>query len=113
MRACHGQDCTSQLLRLRDNGRMSSHDISPADARARALQGALLVDIRQLHERAGGQAEGALAIAQNSLETEPAAHLPEQTRAIVLICQSGKRSAHTAAILRAHGYAHVASVAGG
>lgn len=45
---------------------MSSHDISPADARARALQGALLVDIRQLHERASGQAEGALAIAQNS-----------------------------------------------
>ncbi|EWC52734.1 molybdopterin biosynthesis protein MoeB [Xanthomonas citri pv. glycines str. 8ra] len=98
---------------MRDNGRMSSHDISPADARARALQGALLVDIRQLHERASGQAEGALAIAQNSLETEPAVHLPEQTRAIVLICQSGKRSAHTAAILRTHGYAHVASVAGG
>lgn len=30
-----------------------------------------------------------------------------------MICQSGKRSAHTAAILRTHGYAHVASVAGG
>ncbi|MCT8356272.1 molybdopterin-synthase adenylyltransferase MoeB [Xanthomonas citri pv. anacardii] len=113
MRAYRGQDCTSQLLRLRDNGRMSNHDISPADARARALQGALLVDIRQLHERASGQAEGAIAIAQHSLEMEPAVHLPEQTRAIVLICQSGKRSAHTAAILRTHGYAHVASVAGG
>ncbi|PPT94059.1 molybdopterin-synthase adenylyltransferase MoeB [Xanthomonas arboricola] len=92
---------------------MSSHDISPADARLRALQGALLIDIRQLHERAGGQAEGALAIAQHDLETAPAQHLSEQAREIVLICQSGKRSAHTAEILRAHGYTQVSSVLGG
>ncbi|PPT99158.1 molybdopterin biosynthesis protein MoeB [Xanthomonas arboricola pv. arracaciae] len=92
---------------------MSSHDISPANARLRALQGALLIDIRQLHERAGGQAEGALAIAQHDLETTPAQHLSEQAREIVLICQSGKRSAHTAEILRAHGYTQVSSVLGG
>ncbi|MFB8926668.1 molybdopterin-synthase adenylyltransferase MoeB [Xanthomonas arboricola pv. juglandis] len=92
---------------------MSSHDISPANARLRALQGALLIDIRQLHERAGGQAEGALAIAQHDLETAPAQHLSEQAREIVLICQSGKRSAHTAEILRAHGYTQVSSVLGG
>lgn len=92
---------------------MSSHDISPADARLRALQGALLIDIRQLHERAGGQAEGALTIAQHDLETAPAQHLSEQAREIVLICQSGKRSAHTAEILRAHGYTQVSSVLGG
>ncbi|PPU41276.1 molybdopterin-synthase adenylyltransferase MoeB [Xanthomonas arboricola] len=92
---------------------MSSHDISPANARLRALQGALLIDIRQLHERAGGQAEGALAIAQRDLESAPAQHLAEQAREIVLICQSGKRSAHTAEILRAQGYAQVSSVLGG
>ncbi|WP_115050252.1 molybdopterin-synthase adenylyltransferase MoeB [Xanthomonas arboricola] len=92
---------------------MSSHDISPATARLRALQGALLVDIRQLHERAGGQAEGALAIAQHELEAAPARHLSEQAREIVLICQSGKRSAHTAQILRAQGYTQVSSVLGG
>ncbi|WAT13573.1 molybdopterin-synthase adenylyltransferase MoeB [Xanthomonas fragariae] len=98
---------------MRDNSCMSSQHISPTDARALALQGALLIDIRQLHERAGGQAEGALAITQNALETAPAQHLPEQTREIVLICQSGKRSAHTAKVLRAQGYAHVSSVVGG
>lgn len=105
-RASHG-------LCLRDNDAMSSYDISPADARLRALQGALLIDIRQLHERAGGQAEGALAIAQHDLETAPAKHLSEQAREIVLICQSGKRSAHSAEILRAHGYTQVSSVLGG
>ncbi|MCC8539525.1 molybdopterin-synthase adenylyltransferase MoeB [Xanthomonas axonopodis pv. poinsettiicola] len=92
---------------------MSSHDISPADARARALQGALLIDIRQLHERASGQAEGAAAIAQGDLEAEPSHYLPERAREIVLICQSGKRSAQTAATLRARGFTQVSSVLGG
>ncbi|WOB24479.1 MULTISPECIES: molybdopterin-synthase adenylyltransferase MoeB [Xanthomonas] len=92
---------------------MSSHDLPPADARARALQGALLIDIRQLHERANGQAEGALAIAQHDLETAPTEHLPDHAREILLICQSGRRSAHTAEVLRAQGYTQVASVLGG
>nr|WP_308680607.1 molybdopterin-synthase adenylyltransferase MoeB [Xanthomonas arboricola] len=107
------RSCASHGLCLRDNDAMSSYDISPANARLRALQGALLIDIRQLHERAGGQAEGALAIAQHDLETAPAQHLSEQAREIVLICQSGKRSAHTAEILRAQGYTQVSSVLGG
>ncbi|PPU65922.1 molybdopterin-synthase adenylyltransferase MoeB [Xanthomonas pisi] len=92
---------------------MSSHDISPAHARARAVQGALLIDIRQLHERASGQAEGALAITQHDLETSPTQHLPDPEREILLICQSGRRSAQTAERLRAQGYTQVASVSGG
>ncbi|MEB1549555.1 molybdopterin-synthase adenylyltransferase MoeB [Xanthomonas campestris pv. campestris] len=97
---------------LRDNGRMS-HDLSPAKARARALHGALLIDIRQPHERVNGQAEGALAIAQADLEQAPAQHLPDRDRDILLICQSGKRSAQTAAQLREQGYPHALSVLGG
>ena len=97
---------------LRDNGRMS-HDLSPAQARARALHGALLIDIRQPHERVSGQAEGALAIAQADLEQAPAQHLPDRDCDILLICQSGKRSAQTAAQLREQGYPHALSVLGG
>ncbi|MFS8460771.1 molybdopterin-synthase adenylyltransferase MoeB [Xanthomonas campestris pv. raphani] len=97
---------------LRDNGRMS-HDLSPAQARARALHGALLIDIRQPHERVSGQAEGALAIAQADLEQAPAQHLPDRDCDILLICQSGKRSAQTAAHLREQGYPHALSVLGG
>ncbi|WP_161960351.1 molybdopterin-synthase adenylyltransferase MoeB [Xanthomonas campestris] len=97
---------------LRDNGRMS-HDLSPAEARARALRGALLIDIRQPHERVNGQAEGALAIAQADLEQAPAQHLPDRDRDILLICQSGKRSAQAAAQLREQGYPHALSVLGG
>ncbi|MCW1981085.1 molybdopterin/thiamine biosynthesis adenylyltransferase/rhodanese-related sulfurtransferase [Xanthomonas arboricola] len=90
-----------------------SHDLSPAQARARALHGALLIDIRQPHERVNGQAEGALAIAQADLEQAPAQHLPDRDRDILLICQSGKRSAQTAAQLREQGYPHALSVLGG
>nr|WP_276329814.1 molybdopterin-synthase adenylyltransferase MoeB [Xanthomonas cucurbitae] len=98
---------------MRDNSRMSNHDLVPADARARALHGALLIDIRHPHERVGGQAEGALAIAQAELEQFPAQHLPDTGREVLLICQSGQRSARTAAQLRAYGYARVQSVLGG
>ncbi|MCW2000732.1 molybdopterin/thiamine biosynthesis adenylyltransferase/rhodanese-related sulfurtransferase [Xanthomonas translucens] len=90
-----------------------SHDLSPAQARARALHGALLIDIRQPHERVSGQAEGALAIAQADLEQAPAQHLPDRDCDILLICQSGKRSAQTAAHLREQGYPHALSVLGG
>ena len=39
---------------------MAHFEITPRQARERQRQGALLVDIRQAHERASGQAEGAL-----------------------------------------------------
>ncbi len=92
---------------------MSIRELTPEQARDRQRQGALLMDVRQAHERAGGMAEGALGIAKDELLTAPATHLPAPDREIVLICQSGKRSADTAAALEALGYSGVASVAGG
>ncbi|MCC4598706.1 molybdopterin-synthase adenylyltransferase MoeB [Xanthomonas melonis] len=97
---------------LRDNSRMTD-ELAPADARDRALRGAVLIDIRHPHERVDGQAEGALAVAQADLETAPARHLPDPEREVLLICQSGKRSARLVASLRAQGYARVRSVLGG
>ncbi|KAF1687913.1 molybdopterin biosynthesis protein MoeB [Pseudoxanthomonas broegbernensis] len=92
---------------------MSIPEIPPRQARERQRQGALLVDIRQAHERVSGQAEGALAIERDALEAEPARHLPAPDAEVLLICQVGKRSQAAAGALRAAGYARVASVAGG
>ncbi|KAB7771930.1 molybdopterin-synthase adenylyltransferase MoeB [Xanthomonas maliensis] len=92
---------------------MSSNDLTPDQAHARALRGALLIDIRHLHERVSGQAEGARAVAQADLEAMPALHLPDPSQEILLICQSGARSARTAAQLRTRGYSQVYSVQGG
>ncbi|WP_411850771.1 molybdopterin-synthase adenylyltransferase MoeB [Stenotrophomonas sp. LGBM10] len=88
-------------------------EITPAEARQRLTHGALLIDIRDAHERASGMAEGALGIARGDLQAEPAAHLPVLDREVVLICQSGKRSMEAAVVLAGLGYTRVASVHGG
>jgi len=88
-------------------------ELTPAQARERLAQGALLVDVREAHERATGMAEGALGIATGDLQAEPGTHLPAIEREVVLICQSGKRSMEAANVLAGLGYTHVASVHGG
>jgi len=100
-------------LSLRDNAAMSIPELSPQQAQARVAHGAVLIDVRQAYERAGGMAEGARGVAKNDLLADPAAHLPLQGQDILLICQSGKRSTDAAQALLAAGYSNVASVAGG
>lgn len=96
-----------------DNPAMSIQQIPPAQARARQQAGAILIDVREAHERAGGYAEHALGIAQDALEADPGASLPDRDIEIVLICQSGARSLRAAQHLVDAGYARVASVEGG
>ena len=88
-------------------------ELSPEHARQRILLGALLIDVREPHERATGMAEGARGIAQGDLQSEASTQLPALDREILLICQSGKRSLDTAAVLRDLGYTRIASVHGG
>ena len=92
---------------------MSTLEISPARARERMTHGAVLIDVREPHERAGGMAEGARGVAKGALLAEPAAHLPQRQQEIVLICQTGKRSTDAAEALSQAGYRNIASVAGG
>ncbi|MDC6684847.1 hypothetical protein N4Q63_27645, partial [Leclercia adecarboxylata] len=71
---------------MRDNPRMSTiPELTPAQARERLAHGALLIDIREAHERATGMAEGALGIAKGDLQAEPDAQLPAADREVVLI----------------------------
>lgn len=92
---------------------MNIRDITPVQARRMTLKGALLIDVREAHERALGQAEGALGIARAELEVSPEVHLDDRSRSIILICQSGKRSKTVAESLTQAGYVDVVSVAGG
>ena len=87
--------------------------LTPADARRRQQAGAVLVDVRESHERALGMAEGALGIARGELEADPRANLPESDTEILLICEMGGRSLAAAAVLVDAGYRRVASVDGG
>ena len=87
--------------------------LTPADARRRQQAGAVLVDVRESHERALGMAEGALGIARGELEADPRASLPESDTEILLICEMGGRSLAAAEVLVDAGYRRVASVDGG
>jgi molybdopterin/thiamine biosynthesis adenylyltransferase/rhodanese-related sulfurtransferase len=92
---------------------MAVHELAPAEARDRQRSGALLIDVREAHERAVGMAEGARGVAMGALVSAADAHLPARDAEILLICQSGMRSARAAEMLGEQGYANVASVAGG
>ncbi|MCL1633603.1 molybdopterin-synthase adenylyltransferase MoeB [Luteimonas sp. SX5] len=92
---------------------MSIPEISPRQAQERQARGAILIDVREAHERALGMAQSARGVAKAELESDPATHLPQRDAEILLICQSGARSLQAAEALQAQGYADIASVQGG
>lgn len=92
---------------------MDIERITPAEALRRQRAGAVLVDVRESHERATGFAEGAHGIARAELEADPRAALPDRDAVVLLICQSGARSLKAAQVLVDAGYRRVASVDGG
>jgi molybdopterin/thiamine biosynthesis adenylyltransferase/rhodanese-related sulfurtransferase len=92
---------------------MNIERITPTEALGRLREGAVLVDVRESHERATGFAEGALGIARAELEADPQSSLPDREAQVLLICQSGGRSLKAAEALVEAGYRRVASVEGG
>src|SRR5690606_41558008 len=75
----------------RDNRPMAKA-ITPREASYRLAQGAILVDVREDHERELGMAQGALGVARATLEAAPHEYLPAADADSVLHCQSGGRS---------------------
>ncbi|MBD9437394.1 molybdopterin-synthase adenylyltransferase MoeB [Pseudoxanthomonas sp. PXM03] len=92
---------------------MAIREILPEHVAPLLAQGSVFIDVREDHERASGQAEGARGIPKAQLEADPAAHLPDRDASIVLVCQKGGRSMEAARVLEAAGYTAVFSVAGG
>lgn len=87
--------------------------IPPAEAFRRHRAGAVLVDVREPHERITGHADGAVGVPQGALSTDPGSALPDREAEVLLICQMGGRSQKAAEALHAAGYHRVASVEGG
>lgn len=92
---------------------MAIETITPAEALRRHRDGALLIDVREPHERATGFATGAVGIARAELEADPYAVASDAHAQVLLICQSGARSMKAALALQAVGYTRLASVEGG
>jgi molybdopterin/thiamine biosynthesis adenylyltransferase/rhodanese-related sulfurtransferase len=99
--------------RRRDNHDMAIPEITPREAHQRQSMGAVLIDVREDHERAFGMADGARGIERADLERDPIFHVPDRDSELVLICQSGGRSMLAAESLQRLGYRNVVSVRGG
>lgn len=86
-------------------------EVSAEEARTKEKAGAVLVDVRELHEWNEGHIPGARHIPLGSLarrvgELDPA-------KEIIAVCRSGNRSVTAAMILQRAGYSKVSSMAGG
>ena len=88
-------------------------EITPREAGQRLARGALLIDVREDHERELGMAEGATGAARADLERAPHHYIPDQMAEVLLICQSGGRSMLAVEQLQRLGYPNVVSVRGG
>jgi len=87
--------------------------ITPAEALRRQQHGAVLIDVREDHERAGGKPKGAIGVPLTSLVSRIAGIAFDRNAEVLLTCASGQRSLRAAATLRNLGYTNIASLDGG
>jgi molybdopterin/thiamine biosynthesis adenylyltransferase/rhodanese-related sulfurtransferase len=82
-------------------------------AEAKAIDGALWIDVREQDEWQEGHLPGAIHIPRGHLESRIEAAAPERAQPIVVYCAAGNRSAFGAKSLIELGYENVHSLEGG
>jgi molybdopterin/thiamine biosynthesis adenylyltransferase/rhodanese-related sulfurtransferase len=88
-------------------------EVSAIDAFDGQRQGALIVDVREPEEVAGGSPPNALRLGRGYLEMEIEDWVPKMDRTLLVLCSGGTRSLYAAHSLRELGYRDVRSIAGG
>lgn len=83
---------------------------SSAECHRWVSEGAQLVDVRSPSEYASGHLEGAVNIPVQELPARVGELGRDKSRAIVLYCRSGSRSAHAKRLLEQAGFAKVANL---
>jgi molybdopterin/thiamine biosynthesis adenylyltransferase/rhodanese-related sulfurtransferase len=102
------------MASYRDLLAQTKSEISELDAaQARALDGAVWVDVRELDEWQEGHLPGAVHVPRGFLESRIEAVAPDKEQPVVLYCASAARSAFAAKSLSELGYASAHSLAGG
>jgi molybdopterin/thiamine biosynthesis adenylyltransferase/rhodanese-related sulfurtransferase len=102
------------MASYRDLLAQTKSEISELDAaQARALDGAVWVDVRELDEWQEGHLPGAVHVPRGFLESRIETVAPDKEQPVVLYCASAARSAFAAKSLSELGYASAHSLAGG
>ncbi|MGV8959632.1 MAG: rhodanese-like domain-containing protein [Stenotrophomonas sp.] len=97
---------------------LGGEQLSPQEAMNRIDKGALLVDVRELHEFKDAHAPVAYSLPLGRIRAEGAAaintlRLPDDATEILLVCQSGMRSRMAQAALSKDGRHRYLNVTGG
>jgi len=98
-----------------EEARRDVQEVSVEEVATRRARGdkVILLDVREKDEVRAGYIEGAVTIPRGFLEFQVAGQLPQTDKDIVVYCASGVCFLLAAKVLRAMGYPHVASMAGG
>ena len=90
-------------------------EISTIEAHGRldSSESPLFVDVREPDEWEEGHVPGAVHISRGRLESRIEGLIPDKSRALVVYCSAGSRSAFAVKVLAEMGYEDVVSVAGG
>jgi len=104
----------SDIHRAARQARRQIAELSPADARAKVAQGALLIDVRDEEELLRNPPlGGALHLSRGRLEYLITDAVSSKHDPIVLYCAGGNRGALAALSLQNLGYTQVFNVSGG
>ncbi len=106
-------DHSPGFLKLVEHARAQVREVTAAEARARQLAGAHLVDVREESEWAAGHAAGAAHLGKGVIERDVEARIPDRDAEVLLYCGGGYRSVLAAESLQRMGYTNVWSIEGG
>lgn len=86
-------------------------EVTPAEAKVRQDQGAVVVDVREAEEWQEGHVSGAVHIPLATLPQR--LHQLDPQQEVITVCRGGNRSAFAADALLKAGFLRVSSMAGG
>jgi rhodanese-related sulfurtransferase len=103
------------FLKVVNEAKPRVKEISLEEARARlaANPKAILVDVREDIEWAGGHAAEAIHLSKGVLERDIEEMIPDSGAEIIMYCGGGYRSILTADVAKKMGYRNVSSLMGG
>ena len=103
----------SRFNQITADAKTRVREVSPVEASKEQAEGAVLVDVRESEEFAGGHARGAMHLSKGLIELRIEDAVPNTSTPIICYCGGGSRSALAADNLQKMGYTNVASMAGG
>ena len=102
-----------EFLALVGEVRKRIKELSPEDVRTLVKGGAVVIDVRDKEEFAGGHIPGAVNVSRGTLEMRVGEVVPDKNAQVVCYCAGGNRGALATDTLVKMGYRNAVSIAGG